>query len=173
MGSDTTLNELIERELDALGYELVKTEAFFSGRRKALRIFIDRPDAPVTIDDCVRVTKALGLVLDATETVPGPYNLEISSPGLARPLTKPAHFVRFRGERSRVEYLDDAGLKTTAIGTIMDASKTAVTISVDGVDRVILHARIVKANLHPADQGVREPEPRRQPRRGRRAGKRF
>ncbi|MCX5754125.1 MAG: ribosome maturation factor RimP [Candidatus Krumholzibacteria bacterium] len=167
------LSELIERELGVLGYEVIKTEALFSGRRKALRIFIDRPEAPVTIHDCVRVTKALGLVLDASETVPGPYNLEISSPGLARPLTKPAHFARFRGERSRVEYLDDAGVKTTAIGAIVDASETAVTISVDGVDRVIPHARIVKANLHPADQGLQEPEGCRQPRRGRRDGKRF
>ena len=173
MEPDKELNELIERELDVLGYELVKTEAFFSGRRKALRIFVDRPEVPVTIHDCIRVTKALGLVLDVTETVSGPYNLEISSPGSARPLTKPAHFARFRGERSRVEYLDDAGVKTTAIGAIADSSETAVTISVDGVDRVIPQARIVKANLHPADQGLQEPEPRRRPERGRRVGKRF
>ena len=173
MEPDKELNELIERELDVLGYELVKTEAFFSGRRKALRIFIDRPEAPVTIHDCIRVTKALGLVLDVTETVSGPYNLEISSPGSARPLTKPAHFARFRGERSRVEYLDDAGVKSTSIGAIADSSETAVTISVDGVDRVIPHARIVKANLHPADQGSQEPEPRRRPRRGKGVGKRF
>lgn len=173
MEPDKNLTELIERELDVLGYELVKMEAFFSGRRKALRIFIDRPEVGVTIDDCIRVTKALGLVLDATETVPGPYNLEISSPGLARPLTKPAHFARFRGERSRVEYLDDAGIKDTAIGAIVDSSETAVTVSVDGVDRIIPHARIVKANLHPANQGVEEPETRRRPGHGRRAGKRF
>jgi ribosome maturation factor RimP len=173
MEPDKELAELIERELDVLGYELVKMEALFSGRRKALRIFIDRPEVPVTIKDCIRVTKALGLVLDATETVPGPYNLEISSPGSARPLTKPAHFARFRGERSRVEYLDDAGVKTTAIGAIVDASETAVTVSADGVERIVPYARIVKANLHPADPGLREPEPRRQPRRGKRPGKRF
>jgi ribosome maturation factor RimP len=173
MQPDKELRELIERELDLLGYELVQAEAFFSGRRKALRIFIDRPETPVTIEDCIRVTKALGLVLDATETVPGPFNLEVSSPGLARPLTKPAHFARFRGERSRVEYLDDAGAKTTAIGPIADADDAAVTVTVDGIDRVIPHARIVKANLHPANQGVQEPEGRRQPRRGRRGGKRF
>jgi ribosome maturation factor RimP len=173
MEPDKELGELIERELDVLGYELVKMEALFSGRRKALRIFIDRPEATVTIEDCIRVTKALGLVLDATEKVPGPFNLEISSPGSARPLTKPAHFARFRGERSRVEYLDDAGVKTTAIGAIVDASETAVTVSADGVERIIPYAGIVKANLHPADQGLREPEPRRQPRHGRRAGKRF
>ncbi len=173
MEAGKELNELVERELGVLGYELVKMEAFFSGRRKALRIFIDRPETPVTIEDCIRVTKALGLVLDATETVPGPYNLEISSPGFARPLTKPAHFARFRGERSRVEYVDEAGVKATAIGPIADSSETAVTVRVDGIDRDIPYARIVKANLHPADQGLPEPENCRRPRRGRGAGKRF
>jgi ribosome maturation factor RimP len=173
MEPDKELKELIERELGVLGYELVKIEAFFSGRRKALRIFVDRPEVPVTIHDCIRVTKALGLVLDATETVPGPYNLEISSPGFARPLTKPAHFARFRGERGRVEYVDDAGVKSTAIGAIVDSSETGITVTVDGVDRDIPYAWIVKANLHPADQGVPEPEPRGRPGRGGRGGKRF
>jgi ribosome maturation factor RimP len=173
MEPEKDLKALVERELGLLGYELVKMEAFFSGRRKALRIFIDRPEPAVTIDDCVRVTKALGIVLDAAETLPGPYNLEISSPGFARPLTKPAHFARFRGERSRVEYLDDAGAKTTAIGTIEDASETGVTLKVDGAVRVVPHERIVKANLDPAGGAREEPENRRRPRRWKRAGKRF
>ncbi len=173
MEPERALTELVEREIELLGYELIKMEAFFSGRRKALRIFIDRPESPVTIDDCVRVTKALGLVLDAAETVPGPYNLEISSPGSERPLTKPAHFARFRGERSRVEYLDDEGKKTTAIGTIEDSSETVVTLSVDGAARVVPQARIVRANLD-SPGGVRvEPEPKRRPRGRRRGGKRL
>lgn len=173
MEPEKDLRELVERELDLLGYELVKVEAFFSGRRKALRIFIDRAEAPVTIDDCVRVTKALGLVLDAEETLPGPFNLEISSPGFARPLTKPAHFARFRGERSRVEYIDDEGKKTTAIGTIEDSSETEVVLAVDGATRVVPHERIVRANLDPAGGGREEPEGGRRPRGRKRAGKRF
>jgi hypothetical protein len=72
-----------------------------------------------------------------------------------------------------VEYVDEAGVKATAIGPIADSSETAVTVSVDGVDRDIPYAWIVKANLHPADQGVPEPENGRRPRRGRGAGKRF
>jgi ribosome maturation factor RimP len=173
MEPEQELKELVEREIELLGYELVKVEAFFSGRRKALRIFIDRPETPVTIDDCVRVTKALGLVLDAAETIPGPYNLEISSPGSARPLTKPAHFARFRGERSRVEYLDDAGKKTTAIGTIEDSSETEVTLMVDGAVRVVPFAGIVRANLDPVGGGREEPAPRRRPRGRSRGGKRL
>jgi len=156
MELERELECFVSGELDALGYELVKLEAYFTGRRKTLRLFIDRPDGEVTIDDCVRATKALGLVLDGVATVPGPYNLEISSPGAARPLTKPAHFARFRGERARVEYLDEAGGKVTAVGTITGSSDEAVALTVDGIECVIAFEKILKANLKPEDR--RNPE---------------
>jgi ribosome maturation factor RimP len=171
MDLDGELKGLIERELDALEYELVKVDAYQSGRRKTIRLFIDRGDGAVTIADCVRVTKALGLVLDGVETLPGPYNLEVSSPGFARPLTKPAHFARFRGEEARVEYFDVRGAKTTVIGRILSADERSVTVSVDGVERAIAFETISKANLHPGAAGTPEPECR-EPRRGRR-GKRL
>jgi ribosome maturation factor RimP len=112
-------------------------------------------------------------VLDAEETIPGPFNLEISSPGSARPLTKPAHFARFRGERSRVEYIDGEGKKTTAIGTIEDSNETEVVLAVDGAAHVVPYERIVRANLDPAGGVREEPESRRRPRGRNRAGKRF
>jgi len=171
MDLDGELKSLIERELDALGYELVRAEAHSSGRRKTIRLFLDRADQAVTIADCVRVTKALGLVLEGVETLPGPYNLEISSPGFNRPLTKPAHFARFRGESARVEYFDAGGAKTTAIGGIVAADETSITISVDGVERAIAFESIVRANLHPGAEGAPEPECREP--RGERRGKRL
>jgi len=171
MDLDGELKSLIERELDALGYELVKADMFVSGRRKAIRLFIDRADQAVTIADCVRVTKALGLVLDVLETLPGPFNLEVSSPGFARPLTKPAHFARFRGERARVEYFDAGGAKTTAIGEIVAADETSIRLSVDGAERAIAFESIMRANLHPAATGAPGPECREP--RGDRRGKRL
>ncbi|MGD1048298.1 MAG: ribosome maturation factor RimP [Candidatus Krumholzibacteriaceae bacterium] len=171
MDLDGELNGLVERELDALGYELVKADVYQSGRRKYIRLFIDRGDQAVTIDDCVRVTKALGLVLDGVETLPGPYNLEVSSPGFTRPLTKPAHFARFRGERARVEYFDALGAKTTAIGRIVAAAETSFTLSADGVERVIAFESVMRANLHPVAASAPEAE-RREPR-GERRGKRL
>lgn len=164
------LEELIVREITALGYELVKIEPFFSGRRKVLRIFIDRPDGGVRIEDCVRVTKALGLVLDGVETMPGPYNLEISSPGIARPLTRPEHFERFRGERARVEYLDDAGAKVTAVGNIAGASAATIILSVDGSERSIAFGKILKANLRPDEWGAAKPACPKKERRLKRPG---
>jgi ribosome maturation factor RimP len=173
MELDRELSDLIARELDALGYELVKVETFFSGRRRTISLFIDRPDEAVAIGDCVRVTKSLGLVLEGLESLPGPFNLEVSSPGFARPLTKPQHFARFRGERARVEYLDDEGAKTTAIGRIVDSSETVFTLLVDGAGRVIPFEKILKANLHPEERFAPKPEHRTREGRRKRTGKRF
>ena len=156
MEFDKELSELVEREVSGLDYEMVKFETFFSGRRKLLRVFIDRTDG-VTIDDCVRVTKALGLVLDGFDALPGPYNLEVSSPGESRPLTKPEHFQRFVGKRARVEYREAGGNKTTAHGEIVAADADGVTVAMDGTPRRIPFDEIFRANL--------EPEPSMPPRR--------
>jgi ribosome maturation factor RimP len=173
VGLSRELEDRIAREIDVLGYELIKIETFFLGRRTVLRIFIDRPDGGVTIDDCVRATKALSLVLDGEETMPGPYNLEISSPGLERPLTKPEHFGRFLGERARVEFLGEGEGRATSIGAITSASGTSITISVEGTEHTIPFERILKASLHPEDERVSKPEPAKGKKRGRHSGKRL
>ena len=152
MELEKELGMLIEREVGALGYELVKFEAFFMGRRKVLRAYIDRSDG-VTIDDCVRVTKALNIVLDGVESIPGPYNLEVSSPGDNRPLTKPEHFARFRGERSRVEYREDGGERATVRGAIVGADLESVTIDIDGAPVRIRLESVIRANLEPSREG--------------------
>ena len=145
------LEELIDSELAMLGYELVKLEASFATRRKLLRIFIDRVDRPVTIDDCVEVTKAIGFVLDSEDILPGPYTLEVSSPGVERPLVKPEHFRRFVGNLARVEYLDDTKEKRKVTGSIVEADETAVSIKFNDDVLKIEYHNILKANLKPED----------------------
>jgi len=145
------LEELIDSELAMLGYELVKLEASFATRRKLLRIFIDRIDRPVTIDDCVEVTKAIGFVLDSEDILPGPYTLEVSSPGVERPLVKPEHFKRFVGNPARVEYIDEAKEKRKVTGSIVGADETAVSIEFNNEVLKIEYRNILKANLKPKD----------------------
>jgi ribosome maturation factor RimP len=172
MALDRRVEEILSREIENLGFELVKVECFFPGRRGILRIFIDRADPPVTIDDCVRVTKAIGLVLDDLEAMAGPYNLEVSSPGSHRPLVKPAHFLRFRGERARVTYLDERGVRATSTGDIAGADEERIVIEIDDTQLIVPFERLLRANLQP-DDGMRSAADR--PRRGRRArrGKTF
>ncbi len=145
------LEELIDSELAMIGYELVKLEASFATRRKILRIFVDRSDRAVTIDDCVEVTKIISLVLDAEDIIPGPYTLEVSSPGVDRPLTKPKHFKRFIGSTAKIEYQDEEKGKVKLTGEIVGADNSEVTIEVSGEKINVGYGSIIKANLKATD----------------------
>ncbi len=145
---ERSLEELVTDEVDLLGYELIKLETIPRGRKKLLRIYIDHPERSVTIEDCVQVSKAVGFVLESEEQFPGSYNLEVSSPGINRPLMKSKHFKRFTGKNARVEYNVAGNGKNTVIGEIVDSNNESVTLSVDGEQRVIDVESIIKANLH-------------------------
>lgn len=148
MDRHESLSSIVGEELDRLGYELVKLDFSSRGKKGVVRLFIDRPDGEVTLDDCVKVTKALGLVLDEQDILSGPFNLEVSSPGMNRILTKPEHFVRFAGKEARVEYSASDGGKKSVIGLIGDSGADHVTISAAGGDIRIRTEDILKANLH-------------------------
>jgi ribosome maturation factor RimP len=95
--------EELERRVAALGYELVDVRWGGTGRRPLLQLRIDRaagaPEDGVTIDDCASVSRALESWLDEHEELAAQYTLEVSSPGVDRPLVRPRDFERFRGEK--------------------------------------------------------------------------
>lgn len=104
-------DEALERELEArieeLGYELVELERAGSKTRPILRVRIDRAGGSakgtgVTVDDCTNVSRALESYLDEAEGVPERYTLEVSSPGIERPLVRPRDFERYAGEEVAV-----------------------------------------------------------------------
>jgi ribosome maturation factor RimP len=94
------LTQLMEPVVSGLGYELVGIE--FDGRLRILRIYIDSHQG-ITLDDCAKVSYQLSGVLDVEDPIHGRYQLEISSPGLDRPLFELAHFERFKGKLVRIQ----------------------------------------------------------------------
>ena len=97
-----------------------------------LRLYIDRPDEGGTIDDCVSVTKAVGFVLEGETGPSGPFILEVSSPGIDRPLTRRAHFERFVGREARVRIEEKAGGRRTIIGEIAGVDDDGVALLAEG-----------------------------------------
>jgi len=95
------LRELLEPAVEALGCELVGIEYHPAGRHSILRIYIDK-EGGVTLDDCQEVSYQVSGLLDVEDPVPGQYSLEVSSPGLDRPLFKDADFERFAGRRVQI-----------------------------------------------------------------------
>lgn len=98
------LQTLLEPVIESLGYELVLLEFNSSTRHGMLRLFIDRAEG-ITLDDCERVSHEVSGVLDVEDPISSAYRLEVSSPGMDRPLTKPAHFLRFTGEQAKFDLL--------------------------------------------------------------------
>ena len=115
---------------------------------KVLRLFIDGPEEGVSVRDCVKVSKAVGFVLEGEELIQGAFNLEVSSPGINRPLVKPAHYERFTGHGVRVEYSAGAGEKKVLFGEIARVVEDSVVILSEGKEEIVRFDRIIKASLH-------------------------
>ena len=97
-----SIKELLEPTLNHMGYELYALDQ--SGQSgRTLRISIDRTE-PVTIEDCERVSRVAGPLLDHSNLIAGPYDLEVSSPGAERPLRNHHDYERFNGKRVNVRY---------------------------------------------------------------------
>src|SRR6056297_3500273 len=97
------VHDIIEPAAEAMGYELVRVH-LSGGRRPVLQVMVERADrAPMNVDDCAEVSRAVSAVLDVEDPVPGEYVLEVSSPGIDRPLTRLADFERFAGFEAKVE----------------------------------------------------------------------
>ncbi|MEZ4426085.1 MAG: ribosome maturation factor RimP [Nannocystaceae bacterium] len=106
------LEQLLEPVAAPLGYEIVAIDVLGRGRGRIVRFYLDAAEG-ITLDDCTRMGRVISAALDAAEADPetsasarallaDPYTLEVSSPGLERPLTKRSHFLRFTGERAVV-----------------------------------------------------------------------
>ncbi len=134
----TSLQDDIEARLAAAAPDVEVLLAEVVGA-DTLRLFIDHPDG-VTLDLCERVTHQLG---DLRER----YALEVSSPGLKRPLTKPGHFRRFLGRRARVRTHEATHGHRSFTGELVGASEDAVTIAADSGVVSIAYADIHRSNL--------------------------
>lgn len=97
------LDDLITPALADMGYELVRVQ-MLGKERRTLQVMAERIDRrAMTVEDCVHISRALSALLDVADPVQGSYTLEVSSPGLDRPLIRPADFERFAGFEARVE----------------------------------------------------------------------
>jgi ribosome maturation factor RimP len=142
------LIELLEPVVTALGYEMLGIEYFRQKDGSMLRLYIDN-DAGITIDDCPRVNHQVIGVLDVHDPIKEKYFLEISSPGLDRPLFTLAQFQRFMGEKVKMKLREKIEDRRKFKGVIKAVEETAVLISDDGVDYLIPADVIDSAHLMP------------------------
>ena len=142
------LNELIQPLVEDLGYEFVGIEYNNNPKNSVLRIYIDNENG-VDIKDCETVSRETAALLDVKDPIKSQYNLEISSPGLARPLFTMAHYDEFTGEQAKVTVFAPLDGRRKFAGPILGVSENTVRIDQDGVEVSIEFDNIVKAKLIP------------------------
>ena len=142
----SNIKELLEPILYENNLELFDIEFKASGHKGVLRIFIDKEDG-VTIDDCTQVSRELGTLLDVHEIVPGSYTLEVSSPGLTRPLRKPSDYIRYKGKTVKIKTIEDIYDRNVFKGKLLDFVDETVSLETKGTSYLIPYDKIEKANL--------------------------
>lgn len=129
---------MIVPSLADMGYELVRVAVL--GREKpTVQVMADRADgAPIGIDDCEQISRALGAVLDVADIVPGAWTLEVSSPGIDRPLTRVKDWNRFAGHLARVEMSIPLDGRRRLSGVVLGADASHARMRLDDGSEVAL-----------------------------------
>ncbi|HEX5055794.1 MAG TPA: ribosome maturation factor RimP [Gammaproteobacteria bacterium] len=140
--------KIVEPVVESMGYELVGVELMRHGRECTLRVYIDKP-AGVTLDDCAAVSHQLSGVMDVEDPIQSAYRLEISSPGLDRPLFKAADFERFAGSAARIKLAVPLAGRRNFTGILSGMQDGRVKVQVDGEIFELNFDHIERARLVP------------------------
>ena len=140
------LEHLLAPTINDMGYEFWGCEYLSQGKHSLLRIYIDKADG-IGIDDCQQVSHQVSALLDVEDPIPGNYSLEVSSPGIPRPLFKSGHYQHYLGHDIQVKLFKPVGGKRKLMGTIASVSESSLVLNVNNEDLELLFSNIVKANL--------------------------
>lgn len=142
------LTEMLEPAVEACGFELVGLEYIRAGQHSTLRIYIDHENG-ISVDDCALVSHQVSAVLDVEDPISTEYNLELSSPGMERPLFKAAHYEQFIGENVKFMLRMPVNNRRKWNGKILSVEGEMITFSVDESNLTFALSNIQKANLIP------------------------
>jgi ribosome maturation factor RimP len=146
--SSARLTQLLQPLVEDLGYEFVGLDYHSNPKDPALVIYIDRTGG-IAVEDCERVSREVAALLDVEDPIPGHYNLEVSSPGLDRPLFTLEQFERFRGEVAKVTVFAAVDGRRKFKGEILGTDTGKVRLDQEGTEVVLDMGNIAKARLVP------------------------
>ena len=146
---DLRLLELLDPVAEVTGYEIVRLRLMGGEFQRRLQIMAERPDGDMNVEDCAKLSRAFSEIMDAADPIKGEYVLEVSSPGVDRPLTKPEHFRRFLGRKVRVRTREAIEGQRNFKGTLAGADDESVTVAGDGALVRIPFDGVERSNLIP------------------------
>ncbi len=143
------LTDMLSAPVEALGFELLGIEFVRAGKHSTLRVYIDHPDG-ITVDHCADVSHQVSAVLDVEDPISTEYNLEVSSPGMDRPLFKTSHYQDCVGEVVSVRLRMPMNERRNFKGKVLSVEDGNLTLEVDGQNYVLAIVNIEKGNLVPS-----------------------
>ena len=144
---NSAIRQLLEPVIEDMGYELVMVEMTGSpSGGQVRRTYIDAPGG-ILLEDCEQVRRQVGAILDVEDPIKGEYTLEVSSPGVDRPLVKPEHFQRFQGKNVKVVMREARLGRRRFTGLLAEAAPEFVVVEVDGEPYELAYQTMEKANL--------------------------
>lgn len=143
---EQNLQEMLQGAVEDLGCELWGIECQRAGRFMTVRLFIDK-EGGVTVDDCADVSRQVSAILDVEDPIADKYNLEVSSPGLDRPLFTLPQFERYIGQDIAVHLRIPVMERRKWQGKLARIENDMVTLIVDGQEQVLVFGNIQKANV--------------------------
>lgn len=161
------VERIIAPTLDGMGYELVRVQMSGGRQHSRLQVMAERADQRgMTVDDCAEISRAVSALLDVEDPIAGSYDLEVSSPGIDRPLTRPRDFERFAGQEAKIEMRETLDGRRRFRGLLKGFEEGCALLEVEGETVKLPVEDIERAKLVlPGDIGRRS-RPERRRRRG-------
>ena len=142
------LTEMFTPSVEDLGYELVGIEYIRAGSHSTLRVYIDQ-EAGILVDDCAAVSRQISALMDVEDPITNEYTLEVSSPGLERPLFSAGHYAAFAGEEVKVQLRMPIQNRRKWKGIIDSVEGEIICVNVNGTLERFALSNIQKANIVP------------------------
>jgi ribosome maturation factor RimP len=150
------LEPIIAPQVEAAGYRLVRLR-LIGGRRKTLQVMAERPNGQMDVDDCARLSRALSEFLDREDPIEGEFVLEVSSPGIDRPLTRITDFARWAGHEAKIELAaPDATGRKRFKGLLLGLEGNDVVLETQGARAQFPFRSIADAKLVLTDRLIEE-----------------
>ena len=146
---DQQLLELLDPVAEAAGYEIVRLRLMGGEHARRLQIMAETPDGEMVVEDCARLSRAISEIMDAADPIAGEYTLEVSSPGVDRPLTRLKDFANYEGHEARIELDRVAEGRKRFRGVLAGVEDENIAIDLEGEEATALvpFAWVVEAKL--------------------------
>lgn len=142
------LTEMLAPSVEDLGYELVGIEYVRAGKHSTLRVYIDQEEG-ILVDDCAAVSRQVSAIMDVEDPITNEYTLEVSSPGMERPLFNAAQYAAFIGEEVKIQLRMPIQNRRRWKGVISSVDGEIISVAVENKEERFALSNIQKANIVP------------------------